>query len=137
MKLIKTALAGAIVFVTLTSAGVLFAQAPGITRTIVTKADVSGPNREAVLARIEIAANSVVGWHTHPGDEIGYLSEGELTRMIAGQPSLKITAGQGWIIPAGVVHNAKNDSATAAKLVITYVVEKGKPLASPAPEPAQ
>jgi quercetin dioxygenase-like cupin family protein len=137
MKLIKTALAGALVIAALTSASVLFAQAPGITRTIVTKADVSVPNREAVLARVEIAANSVVGWHTHPGDEISYLTDGEVMLMLAGQPPRKITAGQGFVIPAGVVHNAKNDAATAANLVISYVVEKGKPLASPAPEPAQ
>jgi quercetin dioxygenase-like cupin family protein len=137
MKLIKTALAGALVIAALTSAGVLFAQAPGITRTVVTKADVSVPNREAVLARVEIAANSVVGWHTHPGDEISYLTDGEVMLMLAGQPPRKITAGQGFVIPAGVVHNAKNDAATAANLVISYVVEKGKPLASPAPEPAQ
>jgi quercetin dioxygenase-like cupin family protein len=45
-------------------------------------------------------------------------------------------AGQGFVIPAGVVHNAKNETATPINLVITYVVEKGKPLASPAPEPA-
>jgi quercetin dioxygenase-like cupin family protein len=137
MKLIKTALASALVIAALTSAGVLFAQAPGITRTIVTKADVSVPNREAVLARVEIAANSVVGWHTHPGDEISYLTGGEVMLMLAGQPPRKITAGQGFVIPAGVVHNAKNDTSTAANLVISYVVEKGKPLASPAPEPAQ
>jgi len=41
------------------------------------------------------------------------------------------------VIPAGVVHNAQNDGATATKLVGVYVVEKGKPLASPAPAPAQ
>jgi hypothetical protein len=35
------------------------------------------------------------------------------------------------------VHNAKNDGATAIKLVGVYVVEKGKPLASPASAPAQ
>jgi quercetin dioxygenase-like cupin family protein len=136
MKLIKTALASALVIITLTSAGVLFAQAPGIMRTVVTKGDVSVPNREAVLARVEIAAGSVVGWHTHPGDEISYLTDGEVVLTLAGQPPRKITAGQGFVIPAGVVHNAKNETAAAINLVITYVVEKGKPLASPAPEPA-
>jgi quercetin dioxygenase-like cupin family protein len=137
MKSVKIAIAGASVIVALTSAGVTMAQAPGLTRTIVTKADVSVPNREAVIARVEVAPGGVAGWHTHPGDEISYVTEGEATLMIAGQPPRKVAAGQGFVIPAGVVHNAKNDSATTTKLVGVYVVEKGKPLASPAPEPAQ
>ena len=137
MKLVKTVLAWALVMVALTSAGVLMAQNPGITRTIVTKADVSVPNREAVVARVEIAPAGVAGWHTHPGDEISYITEGEATLMIAGQPPRKVTAGEGFVIPASVVHNARNDGATAVRLVGVYVVEKGKPLASPAPAPAQ
>jgi quercetin dioxygenase-like cupin family protein len=118
-------------------AGVIVAQNPGLTRTLVTRADVSVPNREAVIARVEVAPGGVSGWHTHPGDEISYVAEGEATLMIAGQAPRKVSAGEGFVIPAGVVHNAKNDSANAVKLVGVYVVEKGKPLASPAPEPAQ
>jgi quercetin dioxygenase-like cupin family protein len=118
-------------------AGVIVAQNPGLTRTLVTRADVSVPNREAVIARVEVAPGAVSGWHTHPGDEISYVTEGEAMLMIAGQVPRKVSAGEGFVIPAGVVHNAKNDSANAVKLVGVYVVEKGKPLASPAPEPAQ
>ena len=125
----------AVAFVTF--AGVIFAQNPGLTRTIVTKADVSVPNREAVIAHVEVAPGGVAGWHTHPGDEISYVIDGEATLLIAGQPPRKVAAGEGFVIPAGVVHNAKNDGATAIKLVGVYVVEKGKPLASPAPEPKQ
>jgi quercetin dioxygenase-like cupin family protein len=137
MKQVKFVLAGALVVFTLGSAGVTMAQAPALTRTIVTTADVSVPNREAVIARVEVAPGGVAGWHTHPGDEISYVVEGEATLMIAGQAPRKVAAGQGFVIPAGVVHNAKNDGATAIKLVGVYVVEKGKPLASPAPAPAQ
>ena len=118
-------------------AGIIVAQNPGLTRTIVTKADVSVPGREAVVARVEVAPGGVAGWHTHPGDEISYVTEGEATLMVAGQPPRKVAAGDAFVIPAGVVHNAKNDGATATKLLGVYVVEKGKPLASPAPAPAQ
>ncbi len=118
-------------------AGVIVAQAPALTRTMVTKADVSVPGREAVVARVEIAPGGVAGWHTHPGDEISYVIDGEATLMVAGQAPRKVVAGEGFVIPAGVVHNAKNDGATATRLVGVYVVEKGKPLASPASAPAQ
>jgi quercetin dioxygenase-like cupin family protein len=134
IKHLKTLITGVAL---LAFAGVLVAQAPALTRTIVTKADVSVPGREAVVARVEIAPGGVAGWHTHPGDEISYVTDGEATLMIAGQPPRKVAAGEGFVIPAGVVHNAKNDSAAAVKLVGVYVVEKGKPLASPASAPAQ
>lgn len=35
-------------------------------------------------------------------------------------------------MPAGVVHDAHNEGAVATKLVGVYVVQKGKPLATPA-----
>ena len=116
-------------------AGIIVAQVPALTRTIVTKADVSVPNREAVIARVEVAPGGVAGWHTHPGDEISYVMEGEATLLVAGQPPRKVAAGDAFVIPAGTVHNAKNDGAVAIKLVGVYVVEKGKPLASPASAP--
>ena len=117
-------------------AGGLVAQNPALTRTLVTRGDISVPNREAVVARVEIAAGGVAGWHTHPGDEVSYVLEGETTLMIAGQPPRKVSAGQGFVIPAGTVHNAKNDGTVAAKLVGVYVVEKGQPLATPASAPS-
>jgi quercetin dioxygenase-like cupin family protein len=113
------------------------AQNSGLTRTIVGKEDVSVPNREAVVARVEIAPNGVAGWHTHPGDEISYVVGGEATLLVAGQPERKLVAGQSFVIPAGVVHSAKNEGTTPTQLVGVYVVEKGKPLATPAPAPEQ
>ena len=117
------------------ASGALLAQASGLSRTIVTKADVSVPGREAVIARVEVAPGAMAGWHTHPGDEISYIQEGEAELMIAGQPNRIVKAGEGFVIPAGVVHNARNSSTAPVKLVGVYVVEKGKPLASPAAAP--
>ena len=131
---LKSLIAGGVL---VAAAGVINAQNPALTRTVITKADVSVAGREAVMARVEIAPGGVAGWHTHPGDEISYVLEGEATLMVAGQPTRKIAAGEGFVIPAGVVHNARNDSAGVAKVLGVYVVEKGKPLASPASAPAQ
>ena len=116
--------------------GVIVAQVPGLTRTVVARADVSVPGREAVAARVEIAPGGTSGWHTHPGDEVSVVNEGEVLLMVAGQPTRKVVEGEGFVIPAGVVHNARNESSTPTRLVGVYVVEKGKPLASPASAPA-
>jgi len=115
------------------AAGTLLAQASGLTRTLVGRADVSVPGREAVVARVEVAPGAKAGRHTHPGDEISYVMEGEATLLIDGQAPRQVKAGESFVIPAGVIHDAHNNSSTAIKLVGVYVVEKGKPLATPAP----
>lgn len=117
--------------------GLSFAQASGLTRVVVTKADVSVPNREAVVARVEVAPGAAAGWHTHPGDEISYVMEGEAMLLVAGQAPRRVAAGEAFVIPAGVVHNAMNQGAVPTKLVGVYVVEKGQALATPAATPAQ
>jgi quercetin dioxygenase-like cupin family protein len=132
--LAKKSIAGVILAVV---AGVGIAQAPALTRTVVARADVSVPGREAVAARVEVAPGGQSGWHTHPGDEISVVNEGEVLLMVAGQPTRKVVAGEGFVIPAGTPHNAKNEGTAPTKLVGVYVVEKGKPLASPASAPAQ
>jgi quercetin dioxygenase-like cupin family protein len=115
------------------SVGALFSQNPGIQRTVVHKADVSVPGREAVIARVEIAPGARAGRHTHPGDEISYVQEGEGEILIEGQPPRNVKAGDGFVIPAGAKHDAHNTGSSPLKLVGVYVVEKGKPLATPAP----
>src|SRR5689334_9831944 len=114
-------------------AGMVFSQNPGIQRTVVHKADVSVAGREAVIARVEIAPQARAGRHTHPGDEISYVVEGDGEILIEGKPALKIKAGDGFVIPAGAKHDAHNTGTAPLKLIATYVVEKGKPLATPAP----
>ena len=114
-------------------AGTLFAQASGLTRTMVGRADVSVPGREAVIARVEVSPGTYAGRHTHPGDEISYVLEGEAELLIDGQPPRIVKAGESFVIPAGVIHDAHNATDKPIRLVGVYVVEKGKPLASPAP----
>lgn len=114
-------------------AAAVFSQNPGIQRTIVHKADVSVPGREAVVARVEIAPGIFAGRHTHPGDEISYVVEGEADILVEGLPTRKVKAGDGFVIPAGLKHDAHNTGAGPFKLIGVYVVDKDKPMATPAP----
>ena len=133
MTRFKFTISSVLAVAALGTAGALMAQASGLTRTLVGRADVSVPGREAVVARVEVAPGAKAGRHTHPGDEISYVLEGEATLLIDGQPPRIVKAGESFVIPAGIVHDAHNDGAAPIKLVGVYVVEKGKPLASPAP----
>jgi quercetin dioxygenase-like cupin family protein len=112
---------------------VLSAQNPAIKRTVVKTGDVSVPGREAIIANVEIAPGGTAGRHTHPGDEISYILSGEGEILMEGHPPLKVKAGDGFVIPGGTKHDAHNTGSQPLRLVGVYVVEKGKPLATPAP----
>jgi quercetin dioxygenase-like cupin family protein len=120
-------------FLLFLAAAAALAQTPAIKRTVVTQKDVSVPGREAIVARVEIIPGGSAGRHTHPGDEISYIMEGEGEILMEGQPALKVKAGDGFVVPAGVKHDAHNTGTQTLKLVGVYVVDKGKPLATPAP----
>jgi len=94
---------------------------------------VSIAGREAVTALVELAPAGKTGRHTHPGDEISYLLEGEAELLIDGQPPRVMKKGESFVIPAGVVHDAHNNGSVPVRVLGVYVIEKGKPLASPAP----
>ena len=108
------------------------AQAPTpFKRTVLQQADLSAPGREVVMALAEIQPGAASGRHTHPGEEIAYVSAGPIVLEIDGKPARTLQTGEAFIIPAGTVHNARNAGTALAKVVATYVIEKGKPVATP------
>ncbi|MBC7684600.1 MAG: cupin domain-containing protein [Bdellovibrionales bacterium] len=101
-------------------------------RTPVLTADVAAPGREAVIVGGEIEPGNSAPRHTHPGDEISYVMEGEVELLIDGEAPRVIKAGEGFVVPAGKVHGARNPGTAPLRFVGVYVVDKGKPLATPA-----
>lgn len=128
MKIFKWAAGAAIA----TLAVVAIAQAPGFTRTVLQDQNMSVQDRHAVVARAEFVPGGAAGRHTHPGEELGYIVEGELELLIDGQPPKRLKAGDVFFVPAGMIHDGKNIGSGKAVVLATYVVEKGKPVASPA-----
>ena len=104
----------------------------GIKRTDLQKHDLSIPGREVVQQMVELAPGTVVARHTHPGEEISVVLEGELLLEIAGKPPVTLKAGQAFTVPKGAVHGVKSTGSAPVKLLATYIVEKDKPLRSPA-----
>ena len=111
----------------------LGAQQAGFTRTVLQQSKLSVPGREAITAIAEFQPGGTVGPHTHPGEEIGYVLQGSILLEQEGKPPVTLTAGQTFFIPNGQVHNATNKSASVARVLANYVVESGKPVATPAP----
>ena len=117
----------------LVAATLVVAQNPGIQRNIVTRQDVSKPNYEAVVASVTISPGASAGRHTHPGEEMTLILESEVEVFVDGQPTKRLKAGEGFIIPNGAKHDVHNVGTGPAKLAAVYYVEKGKPLATPTP----
>ena len=110
----------------------LGAQQTGFKRTVLQQSKLSMPGHEAVTAIAEFQPGGTVGRHTHPGEEIGYVLEGTIVLEQEGKPPVTLTAGQTFFIPNGQVHNATNKGTSTARVLANYVVESGKPVATPA-----
>ena len=111
--------------------GSAFAQQSGVKRTDLQQHDLSIPGREMIQVRVDIAPGVLAAKHTHPGEEIIYVLEGELEYQLEGKPPVTLKAGGVLFIPAGTPHTAKNVGKTNGAELATYIVEKGKPLVNP------
>jgi quercetin dioxygenase-like cupin family protein len=107
------------------------AQAPGFKRTLLKQTDGPVEGYVTVEMRVGIDPGATVARHTHPGIETGYVAEGGIELTIDGQGTLKLGPGDGFQVPTATPHGGPNGSAKTV-VISTYVVEKGKPLASPA-----
>ena len=57
--------------------------------------------------------------------------------LVAGQPPRKVAAGEAIVVPGGTVHTARNSGSAPVRALSIYVVDKSKPLATPASVPMQ
>ncbi len=108
--------------------GRLTAQQPGITRTVLQRANVpASPQHEAVMATAELAAGGRAGKHYHHGRELTYVLNGSVTLEVQGKAPQTYKAGDHFMIDPAAPHDVT--SANGGKVLAVYVVEVGKPLA--------
>jgi quercetin dioxygenase-like cupin family protein len=108
------------------------ATTPGVTRKILSQMDGPTPGYTTILAEATIEPGIPVARHTHPGIEAAYILEGSFELPIHGQPTRMVKAGDAFHIPPETPHAGGKPSDVKVRVLSTYVVEKGKPLASPA-----
>jgi quercetin dioxygenase-like cupin family protein len=107
------------------------AEVPPIKRIPLQRFEVPGTLFETVIGIAEIAPSVAIGRHTHPGPESGYVIAGSFELLIDGQAPRLLKAGDSYQVPPGAVHDAKA-GPEGTKVIATYVVQKGQPLATPA-----
>ena len=87
--------------------------------------------QETVVSVVEFGPDTAAPWHTHPGaQELLHVLEGSVTVEIEGQGATLLKTGEAGIVPAELVHLARNESAstTAKALVVHSRAAKDKPL---------
>jgi quercetin dioxygenase-like cupin family protein len=87
--------------------------------------------QETIVSIVEFGPGTAAPWHMHPGaQELLHVFEGNVTVEIEGQGATLLKAGEAGIIPAELVHLARNDSTstTAKALVVHSRAAKDKPL---------
>lgn len=104
----------------------------GVTRKILSQTDGPVPGYVTIVAQAEIEPGVTIARHTHPGIESAYMLEGGFDLPIDGQPTRTIKPGGVFQVPPEKPHAGQQNGDKKTVLLITYVVEKGKPIASPA-----
>ena len=104
----------------------------GLERKILLQQDAAIPGYETVVAEVSIAVGGREGRHWHSGTLVGYMLEGELTLELEGQPTKIVRAGEAVLIEPLQVHEGFNKGGVPIKAIVTFIVEKGKPLTTPA-----
>ena len=104
------------------------ARAAMLSRIEVQRGPSSIPGREIVQVLTEIPVGVESGWHTHPGEEVGYIVAGTVEMRVADEPTLILHAGDGFLIRPGHPHNARDLGPGTGRMLSTYVVEVGAPL---------
>ena len=97
-------------------------------RTEVQRGPSSVPGREIVQVLTEIPVGAESGWHTHPGEEVGYIAAGTVEMLVEGRPPRTLHAGEGFLIPPSTPHNARDLGPGTGQMLSTYLVEIGQPL---------
>jgi quercetin dioxygenase-like cupin family protein len=108
------------------------AATPGVTRKILSQTDGPTPGYITLIVDIEIEPGIMIGRHTHPGVESAYMLDGGFDLPIEGQPTRTFKPGDAVVIPPNTPHAGGKNGDKKSHIISTYIVEKGKPLASPA-----
>jgi quercetin dioxygenase-like cupin family protein len=106
------------------------APAPAVQRRILLQQDLSIPNYQIVLVEVTIPSGGREGRHTHPGAAVVHVQEGQLTLDHEGIASKTYMPGESFYIAGGKIHEGINNGNARVRALASFVVEKGKPLAS-------
>jgi quercetin dioxygenase-like cupin family protein len=110
------------------------APAPAPVRSILERHDQTGvPGKEILLGTAVLPAGTAIGFHTHAGDEFGYVLKGPLVLKRKGEPDRLLNTGDTFFNARGVIHSLGTLPGTRGGTALsTWVIDKGQPLSTEA-----
>jgi quercetin dioxygenase-like cupin family protein len=104
-----------------------------VTRSALEKHDQSGvAEKEIVTGTALFPIGTSIGFHTHAGDEAGFVLKGGIVLRTRGQPDRTVSAGERFFNVRGAAHSVVA-GPEGATVLSTWIVDKGVPLATPVP----
>jgi quercetin dioxygenase-like cupin family protein len=101
-------------------------------RTELKRADLTGTDKEIIIAILEVPPGASIARHTHPGEEAVYVLEGATLQFPDGKEVTR-PAGQAGVNVRDVPHAGyKVIGDKTLKLLTVHIVDKGKPMTVPA-----
>jgi quercetin dioxygenase-like cupin family protein len=100
----------------------------GVTRTQLQRSPSPNPGWDIVQTLVEIPVGMESGRHNHPGPEVGYIIQGDVSMEFDDRPAQMLHTGDPFLIPVEIVHNARNVGTVKTKMLSTYVIDASKPL---------
>jgi quercetin dioxygenase-like cupin family protein len=108
-----------------------------LARREVQRSPLSISGREMVQVETLIPAGVESGWHVHPGEEVGYIIAGQVEMRVQGRATVVLNPGDGFLIPPRTPHNARDLGPETGRMLSTYIVETGQPIATFVDQPVQ
>jgi quercetin dioxygenase-like cupin family protein len=99
-------------------------------RVEIQRAASSVPGRDIVQVLTTIPAGVESGWHLHPGEEVGFILAGTVELQVRGRPTVTLHRGEGFLVPPRTPHNARDVGPDDGRMLSTYFVQTGEPLAT-------
>ncbi|GEB59155.1 cupin domain-containing protein [Streptomyces gardneri] len=141
------AVAGAVGAVAVVPSAAVASPGSGVSGTVLARGTSDGALRikppegdtDVVVRTITIAPGGSTGWHHHPGQVIGVVQTGTLTRTFD-DCSVEVTsAGEAFVEASGRehAHVGRNFGSEPVVLYVTYLLPKGAPLSVDEPDPAR
>ena len=108
------------------------AQSTGVTAKQLIRTTLSGDDtKESIMLAVEFAPGGTTGRHIHPGDEYTFVLQGTLELTAEGRETRRVSAGDVYHNPRGLIHQARNVGDIPALVNITFILDKGKPISEP------
>jgi quercetin dioxygenase-like cupin family protein len=103
---------------------------PAFKRTELQRLPSPVPGWEIVQTLAEIPEGIASGRHSHPGPEVGYIVRGDVSMEFDDEDALELHSGDPFIIPPGVIHNARNVGTVTTMMLSTYFIDDTQPVAT-------